>query len=132
MEVLGFDFMIDAALKPWLIEVNHLPSFATDSPMDKRIKSQVIATALSVLLARPDDKKRFEENERRDAQNRLYNPDNLATGSLLKEQERKEAEAEAAVAATRKKAMRMFRRYFANAHGTKTNPHALPVLRKAP
>ena len=103
VEVLGFDFMIDAALKPWLIEVNHLPSFATDSPMDARIKSQVIRTTLSVLLAKADDKKRFEENEKRDAQNRLYNPDNLASGSFLKEQERKEAEVEAAVAATRKK-----------------------------
>lgn len=123
VEVLGFDFMIDAALKPWLIEVNHLPSFATDSPMDKRIKSQVIATALSVLLARPDDKKRFEENEKRDAQNRLYNPDNLATGSLLKEQERKEAEAEAAVAATRKKVTNAWvSSWFRTkkSHGTKT------------
>jgi Tubulin-tyrosine ligase family len=38
IEVLGFDFMIDEALKPWLIEVNHLPSFGTDSPLDMNIK----------------------------------------------------------------------------------------------
>ncbi|KAG5182374.1 tubulin-tyrosine ligase/Tubulin polyglutamylase, partial [Tribonema minus] len=38
IEVLGFDFMVDEALKPWLIEVNHLPSFATDSPLDASIK----------------------------------------------------------------------------------------------
>ena len=32
-EVLGVDVIIDQALKPWLVEVNHLPSFATDSPL---------------------------------------------------------------------------------------------------
>jgi Tubulin-tyrosine ligase family len=29
-EVLGFDIMIDSALKPWLIEVNHLPRYAKE------------------------------------------------------------------------------------------------------
>lgn len=93
VEILGFDFMIDSALKPWLIEVNHLPSFATDSPLDVRIKSQVVGTALSVLRAKADDRKSYEENAKRDAQNRLYNPENLVAGALLREQELKEAEA---------------------------------------
>lgn len=103
VEILGFDFMIDAALKPWLIEVNHLPSFATDSPLDRRIKSQVVSTALSVLHAKADDRRRYEENAKRDAQNRLYNPDGASTGSAQREKERKEAEA--AVAKIRKKVM---------------------------
>lgn len=100
VEILGFDFMIDAALKPWLIEVNHLPSFATDSPLDRRIKAKVVSTALSVLHAKADDRQSYEENAKRDAQNRLYNPENLAAGSE-KEKERKDAEA--AVAKTRRK-----------------------------
>ena len=29
-----FDIMIDNVGKPWLIEVNHAPSFSTDSPFD--------------------------------------------------------------------------------------------------
>lgn len=93
IEILGFDFMVDAALKPWLIEVNHLPSFATDSPLDRRIKSQVVGSALSVLRAKADDRKSYEETTKRDSQNRLYNPEGLAAASLSKEQERKEAEA---------------------------------------
>lgn len=93
VEILGFDFMIDAALKPWLIEVNHLPSFATDSPLDRRIKAQVVSTTLSVLHAKADDRQSYEENAKRDAQNRLYQPENLAAGSAQKEKERKDAEA---------------------------------------
>lgn len=93
IEILGFDFMVDAALKPWLIEVNHLPSFATDSPLDRRIKSQVVGSALSVLRAKADDRKSYEETTKRDSQNRLYNPESLAAASLSKEQERREAEA---------------------------------------
>lgn len=103
VEILGFDFMIDAALKPWLIEVNHLPSFATDSPLDRRIKSQVVSTALSVLHAKADDRRRYEENAKRDAQNRLYNPDGASASSAQREKERKEAEA--AVAKIRKKVL---------------------------
>lgn len=37
-QILGFDIMIDHTLKPFLIEVNQMPSFATDSPLDYKIK----------------------------------------------------------------------------------------------
>lgn len=110
VEILGFDFMIDATLKPWLIEVNHLPSFATDSPLDLSIKSQVVETALAVLRAKAADRRSYEEASKRDAKNRLYNADSLAAaaGSLSREQERKEAEAW--VEKIRKKASSMLTR----------------------
>ena len=41
-QIMGLDIMIDAKLKPWLIEVNHLSSFGTDSPLDKKIKFDLI------------------------------------------------------------------------------------------
>ena len=41
-QILGLDIMIDSKLKPWLIEVNHLSSFGTDSPLDKKIKFDLI------------------------------------------------------------------------------------------
>ena len=37
-EILGFDIMLDQNCKPILLEINHAPSFATDSPIDEKIK----------------------------------------------------------------------------------------------
>jgi hypothetical protein len=31
--------MLDAKLKPWMIEVNHTPSFNSDTGVDEQIKS---------------------------------------------------------------------------------------------
>lgn len=45
-EVLGFDILIDRNAKPWLMEVNHTPSFATDTPLDFDIKSRLIRETL--------------------------------------------------------------------------------------
>lgn len=33
-EILGFDILIDSSLKPYLLEVNHTPSFTADTPLD--------------------------------------------------------------------------------------------------
>jgi tubulin polyglutamylase TTLL6/13 len=30
--------MIDEDMKPWVIEINHSPSFAADTPLDSKIK----------------------------------------------------------------------------------------------
>lgn len=37
-ELLGFDIILDKSLKPFLLEVNHAPSFNTDTPLDYLIK----------------------------------------------------------------------------------------------
>lgn len=41
--------MIDDQLNPYLIEVNHAPSFATDSPLDHRIKQGLITDTFNIL-----------------------------------------------------------------------------------
>ena len=48
-EILGVDILLDHNLKPWLLEVNHSPSFTTDTPLDHSIKKKVIADALRLL-----------------------------------------------------------------------------------
>jgi len=48
-EILGFDILIDEKLKPWLLEINHTPSFATETPLDFKIKKDVIADTIQIL-----------------------------------------------------------------------------------
>ena len=48
-QILGIDIMIDQKLKPWLIEVNHLSSFGTDSPLDKKVKFDLIWDTFHLL-----------------------------------------------------------------------------------
>lgn len=48
-EILGFDILIDHKLKPWLLEINHAPSFSTDTPFDFKLKKDLIADTLQVL-----------------------------------------------------------------------------------
>jgi len=69
-EVLGIDVMLDAKLKPYLIEVNHLPSFTADSPLDDDIKRRLIDQTLDITCGSlsTKDKKAYEQlvRERRD------------------------------------------------------------------
>eukprot|EP00347_Sterkiella_histriomuscorum_P024455 403331059 len=40
-ELLGFDIILDYKLRPWLLEVNHLPSFNSDTTTDEQVKKKV-------------------------------------------------------------------------------------------
>lgn len=48
-ELLGFDIILDSNLKPFLLEVNHAPSFATDSPLDYEIKHSLFVDMFKML-----------------------------------------------------------------------------------
>ena len=48
-QVMGFDVMLDKKCRPWLLEVNHAPSFKTDSPLDYKIKKTLIVDTLKLL-----------------------------------------------------------------------------------
>ena len=45
--ILSFDTMLKDKCKPYLLEINHTPSFGTDSPLDEKIKGQVILNILT-------------------------------------------------------------------------------------
>jgi tubulin polyglutamylase TTLL6/13 len=48
-EVLGFDIIFNEKLRPFVLEVNHAASFATDSPLDKKIKLDLMRDTFTML-----------------------------------------------------------------------------------
>ncbi|KAL7470201.1 hypothetical protein ACHAXS_010434, partial [Conticribra weissflogii] len=70
-EILGIDIMIDDQLTPFLIEVNHLPSWGTDSPIDDSIKSRVITQALSAIKVSARERLNHVKKEKKSSRSRL-------------------------------------------------------------
>ena len=68
-EILGIDIFLDDKLKPWLIEVNSLPSFATDSPLDKKIKTDLLTETIQMLNLSYKRKRKYKK-ERSESFNR--------------------------------------------------------------
>ena len=65
-EVYGFDLIIDADFKLWLLEINSSPSLARDTVLDDVIKQKMIDDTISLLDPIDYDRKRlFEVLERR-------------------------------------------------------------------
>eukprot|EP00347_Sterkiella_histriomuscorum_P017972 403347271 len=48
-EILGFDILIDEKLRPYVLEVNHCSSYGTDSPLDKKIKFDLMSDTFKLL-----------------------------------------------------------------------------------
>lgn len=63
-QILGFDIMIDHKLKPYLIEVNQMPSFQTDSPLDYKIKQGVINDCIAILNLSAKRRARIKNQKR--------------------------------------------------------------------
>jgi tubulin polyglutamylase TTLL6/13 len=78
-EVLGFDVLLDENCKPWLLEVNHTPSFTTDTPLDKKIKYKVISDSLEIMNIALRHRKNYLIRQRAQLQQRAM------TGKLTKE-----------------------------------------------
>ena len=48
-ELLGYDILLDHKCRPWLLEVNHSPSFCTDSALDLQVKQHLILDTLALV-----------------------------------------------------------------------------------
>lgn len=71
-EILGIDIMVDQALKPWIIEVNTLPSFATDSSVDRHVKQDLIEQTLRAVQAKASDQRSFQARRKTQSEERLH------------------------------------------------------------
>jgi len=90
-EVYGFDVMVDEDLKPWLLEVNLSPSMVADSPLDWRVKSNLLSDAFTLIGIQsrgrrpPPGKKGKEENQRKEHNPLANSVNNLKAGQISKE-----------------------------------------------
>ncbi|CAK9116912.1 unnamed protein product [Durusdinium trenchii] len=66
-EILGFDVMLDQKLQPWLLEVNHAPSFATESELDHQVKHEVLQDSFNLLDLNPE----VRRQKKREARERM-------------------------------------------------------------
>lgn len=60
-ELLGFDILLDSQLRPWLLEVNLSPSLACETPLDQRIKSDLVADLFTLIGIVPNDQRAYQE-----------------------------------------------------------------------
>ena len=72
--VLGFDVMINEKMEPFLIEVNHTPSFTTDTPLDQSIKYRLVKDSLILMNINTKTKKSLFTKAQQ------YNQERLLTG----------------------------------------------------
>lgn len=86
-EVLGFDIFIDEKIKPWLIEVNSLASFATDSPLDKKVKFDLMYETIAMLNLSTRRRRKIKK-ERTEQFNRRQYKDPVPT-KVQREQKKK-------------------------------------------
>lgn len=61
-QILGFDIMLDRKCKPYLLEVNHSPSFSTDSPLDEKVKGDLIRDTIRMLGLSKQRKQTYKRN----------------------------------------------------------------------
>ena len=67
-EVYGFDLMFDEEFKPWVLEVNCLPSLSSSSMFDKQVKTQLISDCFSLIGIRGYNKNEMRRERQLEVQ----------------------------------------------------------------
>ena len=70
-QILGFDIMIDHNLRPFLIEINQMPSFQTDSWLDQKIKRGLLIDCMKCLSLNIKRKRKYQKERRNKLTERL-------------------------------------------------------------
>ena len=67
-EIYGFDVLMDTNMKPWLLEVNVLPSLSCSSPFDRQVKSILMSDTFHLLGFKLFDRRKILETQRAEKQ----------------------------------------------------------------
>ena len=62
-EILGFDILIDNEMNPWLLEINHSPSFTADTPFDLKVKEDLIYDTIKLIRMDPHNRIKFNQQK---------------------------------------------------------------------
>eukprot|EP00826_Nyctotherus_ovalis_P024158 TRINITY_DN1870_c0_g3_i2.p1 TRINITY_DN1870_c0_g3~~TRINITY_DN1870_c0_g3_i2.p1 ORF type:complete len:618 (-),score=184.58 TRINITY_DN1870_c0_g3_i2:208-1884(-) len=89
-EILGFDILIDSKFKPWLLEVNHSPSFSTDTPFDMKIKLKLITDTVKILHILPKKRLKYYKEKEVAMQNSKFSKHRVRSLNKLSKEERAE------------------------------------------
>ena len=85
-EVLGLDIMLDHKLKPWLVEVNHSPSFGVDTPLDMQVKGNLISDTINLVRINPSQIKKAQAEEKKQLKARLYSSNKVQKKNFTAEE----------------------------------------------
>lgn len=72
-ELMGFDILLDEKFKPFVLEVNHAPSFNTDTELDLKVKTEVIRSTLDILSLDCTRRNRMISENKKNLKQRLLN-----------------------------------------------------------
>ena len=94
-EILGFDIFLDEKLKPWILEVNHAPSFVCDTPLDTKIKKGILIDVIRLLNLSVSKKNKFKREKAKEFEKRALKGKkrmNQDQRQLLKEKKNRKRE----------------------------------------
>ncbi|XP_046753911.1 tubulin monoglutamylase TTLL4-like [Diprion similis] len=94
-ELYGFDVILDEDYKPWLLEVNTLPSLHTDSSLDVAVKAPLIRNVLNMVgYQLPANMTVFEERQlvKKFRCPRMRQDERIYSTSLDEQEKRKQSE----------------------------------------
>lgn len=85
----SFDILIDKKFKPYLLEVNHAPSFNDDTEVDKHVKTELITDTLRLLNITYANKMKALEAQRKalELNNQIKKPTKDESETINQEQE---------------------------------------------
>lgn len=70
-ELLGIDIILDKKMNPLVLEVNHSPSFHTDTPLDAEVKEALLSDMFAMMNLEKCDKRKVMREDRKRIRERL-------------------------------------------------------------